>query len=308
MNAAQSSSLEIGKYSLDTAGRKSVKESVSKIFAREDKIIIDTSVIPIISKRVPKEAFFYEHFKEATLDASIAFLEELNANIPLHHNQIFIFPELCAEYKTTLDILEQIQQKAMRGIREKQIAHADLLCDKMERYCRKIRRFKHLSKRYCKNAEFDYIAEKFKNLLLYLNQRFEWKDEDSKIKTDEKIIAYAVISSMLGSPTTIYTNDKGILSLTTEAISFLTSDEIKESEFISPSAKDFTDQLRNADTRVRMYDASANDFAICLDNLEDIQTNTKHGWFPKRLKSNTRPILCRTSEHITDIINSMNYK
>jgi len=146
--------------------------------------------------------------------------------------------------------------------------------------------------------------------LLYLNQRFEWKDEDSAIKTDEKIIAYASINSILHSPTTIYTMDGGVCTLAREALSFLTAKTLMQSDCIAPQAVDFVRRLKKADIKIRWYNNynSHPDFLLYVDNLDGIQASAEHIWFPPRLKLNAQYILRMVSERLTDIANSEYFK
>lgn len=278
---------------------------VRNIFARKSQVLIDTCVVymmhdAVIIKRIMRDP----KSDLSDLEASIAFLDELNAHLPLYHEQIFVFPELYCEYKKTTTVMENQGRYAIRVAKENQLANAEEISKRFEAYLRKIRRTNHLAKRYCKPADFDPVAEQFKDLLLYLNQRFEWKDEDSKIKTDEKIIAYAVINSMINSPTTIYTRDRGICHLTRKGLSFLTSNALMGSEYISQDALRFIRRLKNADVKVSRCFFSKSEFFIEVDNQKGVQAASSHYGFKPSIRCNAPYILRMVSERLTDIVNT----
>lgn len=278
---------------------------VRNIFARKSHVLIDTCAVSMMHDAVIIKRIIRDPKSDLSdLEALIAFLDELNAHLPLHHEQIFIFPELYDEYKKSTSVMEKQGWYAIRVAKENQLANTEKINERFEAYLRKIRRTDHLAKRYCKPADFDPVAEQFKNLLLYLNQRFEWKDEDSKIKTDEKIIAYAVINSMLGSPTTIYTRDRGICDLTRKGLSFLTSNTLMGSEYMSQDALRFIRRLKKADVKVRRCFFSKPEFFIEVDNQEGVQAMPYHYGFKPSIKCNAPYILRTVSERLTDIINT----
>lgn len=283
-----------------------IKNMVRTMFARNGDVIVDTCILCTMYELVIQKALRTQS-ELAGLEASITFIDEFNANLPLYQDKTLIFPELYIEYEKTLSLVEKLGKRAVDILHE-QSAQTGELCSKIESYCRRARRLKQLAKRYCRKAEFDPAAEQFKDLLLYLNQRFEWKDEDSTLKTDEKISAYSIINSMLNSPTTVYSQDGGVASITREAISFLTARTLMTSEHITPQALEFMRRLKRADVRIRKYNHSKPEFFVSVDNVNGIQLHIDHAWFPPRLKLNAPYIIRRVSEDLTDIANSEYFK
>jgi hypothetical protein len=271
------------------------------VFSGDHDVIMDASVIHTLRRDLGKAGFDLYGIDLNQIVKATFFIGALGKLFDQFKDSIIMFDELQQEYHgIILNARTKVKELLSRFIGSTELIKdcADLK-DLLEIYKTNLESFETSTQKL--NRFTDKRTDVLEDLLVYVNQEFRIKDETRKT-VDEKIIAAAILNSVLGKKTNLYTLDNGMLNLTKGFFYLMKSNKLLATRKICRPAKSFIEQLRKTDLNVFGYNRGAKLFCLLYENTKnEIENNSLFEQISVLFKRNKDEIAKAISDHIFEM-------
>ncbi|MBW2969432.1 hypothetical protein KY314_04970 [Candidatus Woesearchaeota archaeon] len=268
-----------------------------QIFEEGFNIIYDASALHTFDKYLHKN----RKISLKQLDIAKKFIHTFNSCLSESGQRFLTFPELYKEHHARIDSSKKEIKNIFKIKRNNKFLH-----EKLEEFYEELNIFDELLKELGeKKTELYEKADKFLNLILYLNDRYSWKKYSAK-NVDESIISLGIVATALSGPTKVYSLDKELQNLLEKSSKILTADQLYLSEQIKHNyeAKDFLRQFRQTKLLSFRYCSYAKYFVEKMNNQNDERKTSEDNekFFRKIIDCSD------TKEYLIDYISDILFK